>query len=857
MNLKTTYILFGILAGILFIFGIALYMGDKPEDTSTLVLPSVKDPLAPIRTDQITEVEIERDKPKPAKWVFVKDEATGNWTIKVFVKDEATGNWTIKEPREMRASSMAITSLIDQVLRADREKTTEKPAKLEDWGLKFPNLTVTLKRDKGKPLQIMLGDTQMSNVYVLSSDRGQEPMIVKKNRLDKVEQDLAAFRERDMLTSRESDIQSISLSQTDKGKEKGKPIELVKRNEHWYYTKPFNGDADREGDTNAAPAGQPPSGTQGLLTDLTNLRVEKDIDFVADDVKESDLAKYNLDDKSDILKIEIKRVDEITKTTEPGEAKKDADVKTSTITLLVGVGKKVDDKSDQYYARRAGEKDVVKIAAKNIEPLLKLLEQPDALRDRHLVRLDSFRQPDAINIDLKSSGLVMEFRHPESGKPWQFYRGSQEEKPNEEMIKGLITILTDRRKEIIFLDPDKSKDAELGLDKPAAVVSLWVDGLVKEEKKDDTKDEEKDKDAKKVEKPEEKKAAKPTLKMPEKPTYRLTFALLKDAKATEVVVKREAEGEKPALLRVPVVVYERVTEGPLAYMDKTLPQFNPVALGDPGKDVTKLVYEQGGTTTEITREKPEAPWKIVKPADLAGRDADPLTVSRLLHTLNNLRAVKLVTEQTSKEDLDRKYGLATPAARAVVTVTKDGKPTTYEFDFGKKDGTSLYAKQSQRGTIFTVDESTLASFKDPILDKTVFHFDPTKVTALTLTGWSKIVGDPITIKLEHKDGKEWVGRKDLDQTKVNNLVRDLSDLRAEKFLAHKSQPKPEQELDVAKGGLRIEIKIEGEKEPLVLTLGKAEADGYVATSSKLSGDIFLVPKATFEGVMSKPAYFNP
>jgi Domain of unknown function (DUF4340) len=842
MNLKTTYILFGILAGILFIFGIALYMGDKPEDTSTLVLPSVKNPLAPIRTDQITEVEIERDKPKPAKWVFVKDEATGTWTI--------------KEPREMRASSMAITGLIDQVLRAEREKTTEKPAKLEDWGLKFPSLTVTLKRDKGKPLQIMLGDTQMSNVYVLSSDRGQEPMIVKKNRLDKVEQDLAAFRERDMLTSRESDIQSISLSQTDKGKEKEKPIELVKRNERWYYTKPFSGDADREGDNNAAPAGQPPAGTQGLLTDLTNMRVDKDVDFVADNV--SDLAKYNLDDKADILKIEIKRVDEINKTTEPGEAKKDADVKTSTITLLVGVGKKVDDKSNQYYARRAGEKDVVKIDAKNVDPLLKLLEQPEALRDRHLVRLDSFRQPDAINIDLKSSGLVMEFRHPEGGKPWQLYRGSQEEKPNEEMIKGLITILTDRHKDISFLDPDKSKDAELGLDKPAAIVSLWVEGLVKEEKKDESKDE-KDKDDKKVEKPEEKKAAKPTLKMPEKPTYRLTFAPLKEAKATEVVVKREAEGEKPALLRVPVVVYERVTEGPLAYMDKTLPQFNPAALGrsDPDKDVTKLVYEQGGTTTEVTREKPDAKWKIVKPADLAGRDADPLTVSSLLNTLNNLRAVKLVTEQASKEDLDRKYGLTTPAARAVVTVTKDGKPTTYEFDFGKKDGTSLYAKQSQRGTIFTVDESTLAGFKDPILDKTVLHFDPTKVTGLTLTGWSKIVGDPLTIKLEHKDGKEWVGRKDLDQTKVNNLVRDLSDLRAEKFLAHKSQPKPEQELDAAKGGLRIEIKVEGEKEPLVLTLGKAETDGYVATCSKLAGDIFLVPKTLFDGVMSKPAYFNP
>jgi hypothetical protein len=128
-----------------------------------------------------------------------------------------------------------------------------------------------------------------------------------------------------------------------------------------------------------------------------------------------------------------------------------------------------------------------------------------------------------------------------------------------------------------------------------------------------------------------------------------------------------------------------------------------------------------------------------------------------------------------------------------------------------------------------------------------------------VTGWAKVVGKPLTIALEHKEGKNWVSTevKDLDTSKVNNLVTALSDLRAEKFLSHKSQPTPAQELDVAKGALQIEITVEGEKEALQLTLGKLEMEGYVATSSKLPGDVFIVNKGPFEGVMSKPAFFNP
>ncbi len=57
------------------------------------------------------------------------------------------------------------------------------------------------------------------------------------------------------------------------------------------------------------------------------------------------------------------------------------------------------------------------------------------------------------------------------------------------------------------------------------------------------------------------------------------------------------------------------------------------------------------------------------------------------------------------------------------------------------------------------------------------------------------------------------------------------------------------------GALRIEIVVEGEKQPYVLNVGKAEGNGYLATSDKLPGDVFTVRKDLFEKALTAPAYF--
>ncbi len=585
-----------------------------------------------------------------------------------------------------------------------------------------------------------------------------------------------------------------------------------------------------------------------LLNDLTALRVDKSEDFVADDVADKDLGKYNLDpEKNAILRVEV----------EKSEGTKE-DAKTTKVALLIGVDKAVDGK---YYARIDGEKSIVRVPAKEVDPLRKFLDDPGALRDRNLVRLENLKTPDAIQI--KNAASTFELLHEDGPKAWQLYRGDNAVKADEKAVQNVITKLT--QKNIVRDFPaTTSSPASLGLDKPSTIVSVWVDGIAKEEKKDEKPEEKKEekKDDKKDDKKEEKKPAKPKLKDPEKPTVRLSFG---NVDGNLVAVKRESAGET-ILMRVPVDILENLRHGPLTYMDRTLPKMGDT---DPAQSATKLVLVRNGVTTELSKDAKATPpaWKIDKPENLAGRTADPAAVDGILRMLNNLRAVKLVTESAEGEAVDREYGLKSPATKVIVTLAKDGKTTDYQYEFGKEaDATKTYARQGQRpNLVFEVDKADLAALSKDLQDPTVFRFDPSKAKTLKLTGWKDINGSPTTREFERKDSTTWIAKVPKDfsvsSEKVNRLVFELSSERAVKFLDHKltAKERDDDALSPEKGGLAIEVTVDGEKEPFILTVGNLDADkaAYLATANRLGDSLFTVRKDVYEKPKEKPAYFNP
>jgi hypothetical protein len=851
MNFKTTYILGGILLLVLVVFGVALWKDTGKKDTSGYVLPGMRDEANPLKPDDVTEIEIQRDRPEDQKQTVT------------LARDPQTKNWEITQPLKVRADDGAVNRLLREIYDAQRDTQADKAPSLKEWGLDPAAEVITLKKGD-RQVELKVGDVSEGStsavIYVLSSDRPNEPMAVSKTSLESVLQTgVNDLRSRVLLAAGTSDIQAVTLSQ--KGKE---TVELKKAGEdRWQFVKPPYGDAEVQ-DNQAFAPDKPPSGVQPMLTDLTDLRVDytdsKVNDFVADNVE--DLAKYNLDPaKSDVLRVEVERVDQA------GGAGDKADKKTSRAVLLVGVGKKAEDKADKYYATLEGSKTVVRVAAKNVEPLLKLLADPAALRDKTLVRLPTFKQPDALDIDNSYGKLA--FRRPDPTNPtkWQLYYKSETGQPvSQDTIQQLINTLTQKDQVKSFPKPEERK--QLGLEKPDVTLTLWVEALAPAEKKEDAdkdkekdkgKDKEKDKDKAKAKGPE-KKEGKPKFKEGVKPLVTLAFG---NRVSGQVAVERKREGEATGtLVMVPEGLLDLVKKAPLEYLDKELPQFSPGSI-DATQSVTKLELDRDGTTYVIARKKGAEGWTFDKPADMAGRSADPNAVRDVLNTLNRLRAAKLVTEKAGPATLEKDYGLAKPALKAVVTVTKDGKDTTHEYDFGKdEDKDHVYAKQGQRDMVFTVDKHVLTTLRAELQDPTVFNFDAAKVKAVKVTGWKELLGTPLTLEVERKGPAEWNVKSppkfNLDRGKLERFLADLSHLRSVSFVAHKATPKPEQGLDVDQGALAVEITVEGEKEPLRLTVGKADGEkGYFAISDRLKGDIFDVRKDIFDGPKSKPAYFSP
>ena len=65
-------------------------------------------------------------------------------------------------------------------------------------------------------------------------------------------------------------------------------------------------------------------------------------------------------------------------------------------------------------------------------------------------------------------------------------------------------------------------------------------------------------------------------------------------------------------------------------------------------------------------------------------------------------------------------------------------------------------------------------------------------------------------------------------------------------------------LFVEDGALALEITVDGEKDPIAVTLGALEKDKktYYATSNRAPGAAFLLFKERFEKVREKPTYFK-
>lgn len=862
MNFKTTYVFFGILVVLLGVASLTLLTGPKPGSEG-LLLSGLKS--ADVTSDKITRVIVERTQPTETKLVFARDGK----------------QWKLEQPYQAKLDSQQVDRLVGDFLNARTEtKGTDLTSSLSQFGLDHPSMTVTLDADGGRTAAVYLGNVTIGSpetafVYVTSSENPKTPAAVKRSALGgllktdvsnpstagDLLKSVTHFRSKDLLLEdafSPADVATAIKLKTDKGE-----VALKKSSGGgWEFEKPDKyGEADTDGDSLAATGGTEtaPSGVKPLLTAIKNIRAVSNDDFIEN---VTDFAQYGLEPGKESARIEITR-------TRPAGGE-------GTVTEVLLVGKK-EEKTDRVFVRPGGEAVVVKVQDNLIEPVRKIVEKPSSLRNRSFAP-QTVLQADGIDIQVGNDPPV-ELRKVGDPATWKLFDAQgNATNANTPAVTSLLSELSGRRLVKDFPDPSSS-DAVLGLDKPAATVTIWVGGVVPEEKKGEKKDEKKDeakdkakdekdkakdaakdkdktKDAGKADaKPEEKK--EPAIQKPKmkEPTVKLYFGKRdKDL----LFARREAGGTKAAVA-VPESLLAKVTRGRIDYVDPTLPSFT--------RDrADKLTFNRGAETfvlEKVVKEGAKGPsWEVKKPDNYAGRTADETKIEHIIGELSGLRAERLWAEKATDKELER-AGLKPPKVEATVVLKDDKEPRVFQFGAETDDKLGVYARQGGRDLVFVARKSAVDALEQgDLLDPTIFRLDLSKVQGMKLTGWKDVVGTEMTLDMERKGTNNWSMKGDnkfkLSAPQAESFLSGLTYVRADKFVVFKSGPKPEHKLTPAEGGLRIEITVDGEKEPIMLTIGALDADGksYYAQSNKLPGDVFLLPKEKFEKWKSRPTVFS-
>lgn len=809
MNLRQTYILFGIVFGLVLLFGFTQLRHHPPKNADDFLFPSFQDKLQNLKTEDINTVEIKRLRPTEEKIVLVRSDK----------------GWELHDPlaSPVYADSQAVDELVRQVANVRKETladVTNDPAK---FGLDAPSAVITFKNGAERAWTLTIGEESPDkSVVYANSNENKQPVAIRRSGIESLLRPVVEFRSKDLLPVTAFNATAVELVARDAADAKKTALlGLTREGEKpWTIAKPFTAEADVDGE--GLESKERP-GIKGLLTSLGGLRVDSNDDFVKNDVQ--NFGEYGLDENQAILKATA---------TYTRESRIGSDSKSTTETLLVG--KKVDDKGTKYFARLNGfgNRSVVKVDGKKLESVLHTVEHADNLRNRDLVAIDP---PKVDALTIRNGRSLIKLR-----KVKELWRLTTDDAPKPVAaeflaVKTLIDALAVKRQVKGF--PDQAKAAELGLNKPeneALSVSLWEEGVEKTDKLDE----------------------EPKLKEPDKPKFKLILG--REDRDKAVVAVKRIIGSQEAILDVPNTLVTQVARPKLAYLDRAVPSFT-------GEEPVKLVLTRSDGTYEIDKEKKDdkgdqGTWTIKQPKELVGRHADPYTLENIFRELRELHALNFVVEKPSEAKLDE-YGLRSPQAKAVVTVRKpDGKTEERSYLFGKAstEAPELYArldtKTDPRDLVFTVRPDIVTGLQGELRDRVLFTIDVAKVKELTISGWRAKYNFSTSLTMERQANNTWKVKKApfedfaryLDNTEVDVFVATLSTMRAEQFL--KGGAKPEYELDPEKRGLQIEVILEGGKQPLTLTVGKADGTkGYFGQASTHPGEAVLLPQMPFKKLL--------
>jgi len=335
--------------------------------------------------------------------------------------------WRLETPIKDQADTSAVSGLLSDLENWQKDATISAKdmdadkSKLSDYGLAASKLRLKLSGENAPP-EIWFGKEGAleGRMYVRFAN-SKEVFLVNESVKKAIEKKAEDFRDRKLTDLIMAQVVRVVVK-TPAGE-----MELQKKDDHWEIVKPLHTRADDQkvGD---------------LIAQVTTARIEQ---FVADD--KGDLHPYGLAEPRGSVTL-------FTQDDKPGAPGQ---------TLQIG-GVSEKDKEQVYV--RFPSRGFVYTLPKKVEELLDA--KPDALRDRHLVRIDT-KILDRVTIDAPGKGKTVLARKDEN---WTI--ASRNNAPaNSNEVRQLIDSMQGEQV-TKFVEDVASNLPKYGLDKPQLTVTF-------------------------------------------------------------------------------------------------------------------------------------------------------------------------------------------------------------------------------------------------------------------------------------------------------------------------------------------------------------------------------------------------
>ena len=712
----------------------------------------------------------------------------------VFERRKEGNGWQMTAPVDVAADPSMVETLAYNLKELSRKpEAATLDGDPERFGLAPPERIIRLwGRATDAPLVALeIGKTSLDRRFVRRvGSEGVE--VVDARGLDLVRLPYVRWRDHELFRVPSFEVDAVRISAG------GRDLKLKRVRDAWRIDAPFH-----------ALAAEPR--VDGLIADLGSLRVLDDTRFVANNVKDADLARFGLKDPELTIAVDAGRVDR----------------RRPEQVLLVG--KAVEGRPDQVYVKRGDQDDVV-IVEKRV--LKDLRPDPNAFRSP---KVADFSPGLANRIVVEpADGTPFEVRR--SANDWMIVRPSAapaDRQAIQDFLRSLDQVQTS-----IYLNARSAVDS--GLEKPSLVLKLWQGR--------DRRD-----------------PSAPTTVDPDRPPH-LTLSFGRTDAARKSVYAR-VEGD-PTILALPDSVNGILPRGLLAFRDRQI-------LAGSTDQVERLTFAGSGRRVvlhaPVLKIEPlkNAPvgWWMTEPV---AAPADSKSVGRLLKLLSQLRADSLVVEKA--DDLG-KYGLKAPALTftwsnlpefsMVAPPSKPGRsPGKIELDdhsllIGSPvpaHPEARYAKVDDKPLIFTLGHEAIEALSAEWHDHRVLTFDPKRVRRIQLDWPERSFSLTST---QDAGNRKWslegpVDVVGFDVARVNPLLEATSDLSTTRFLQYAGEIPALTRLDPARVSIRVDL-MDGSPVRTLRIGGPARPGQLCATTATgREGPVFLVPEAPFAAWLRPP-----